>query len=393
MRMRGDRFNASLSRISLSEIQKFFELAQKTANVISFGIGEPDFDTPQVIKTAACTAMEQGYTHYTPNMGYPDLRQAIADKMRQENDVDVGAENVMVTVGACQAVHSCLNAILNPGDEVVVFEPAFSVYSAVTLMAGADSVPCRLRQENGFHVDVEDLQNAITPATKAIILNTPHNPTGVVFTEEDLKCVAECADKHGLWVIADEIYDGIIYDGGKHISFASLPGMAERTITIGGFSKRFAMTGWRLGYVVAHEELLAQAVKVHQNCVACATSISQKAGVAALTSAQIDATRMVDEYAERRDLLYSGLKRIPGLVPVKPEGTFFMFVEVSGTGLSGMHLSTALLQKGSVVVVPGIGFGTGFDDYVRFSFALSKTKISEGLERIRKVIDEEGVGK
>jgi aminotransferase len=259
------RFNERLSQVCPSEIRKFFELAQGKKDVINFGVGEPSFPTPQVICDAAKRALDEGYTHYSSNLGFMDLREAVAGKLSRENQIPVSSDHVMITLGAAQALFIALFALLNQGDEVIILEPAFNVYASVVRFCGGNPVAVSLDEASGFHVDFDRLQRAVTERTRGIVVNSPHNPTGCVFREQEIHGIAELASRRDLWVISDEVYEKIVYDENRHISIASLPGMSERTITVNSFSKAFAMTGWRIGYLAAPTPVVEQLLKVHQN--------------------------------------------------------------------------------------------------------------------------------
>jgi aspartate aminotransferase len=379
-------FNTYLPDVSSSEIRRFFELAQQSDDAINFGVGEPDFDPHPLIREAAHHAIDAGYSHYSPNMGFPDLREAIAVKLREENGIPVVMENIMVTHGAAQALFTALFALLNKGDEVIIFEPAFSLYAAATEFCGGRAVAVPLDQNNGFHIDFTVLEKAFSDRTKGIIINTPHNPTGVVFTREELERLSLLAKRFDIWIISDEIYEKIIYDDHIHHSIASFPGMFERTITVNGFSKAFSITGWRLGYMGAPEIMLEQILKIQQNSVACANTIAQRAGLAALQNAGTICEESLTRYTALRDLFCGIIHIIPGIRCFKPQGTFYAVIETSGTGLGGSELALYLLNQFGIVVVPQTAFGKTCSNFIRFSFCIPEAKIREGLERFKNGI-------
>lgn len=381
-------FNVNLKKIKPSGIRKLFDLAQGQKDLISFGIGEPDFITPAHIREAAKKALDEGYTRYTPNLGFPELRKALADKLTNKNKIPVTPEEVVVTSGGTEALFFSFYILINPGDEIIIPDPGFVVYESQVYFAGGKPVHLPLRGENNFHPDLEELKNYITPKTKAILINSPSNPTGAAFTQEELLSIAGIAKEKDLFIISDELYEDIIYDGREHISIASLPGMKERTISIFGFSKSYAMTGWRLGYLTAPSDLVKEIAKLLQNTSVCANSIAQRAGLAAIQGPQDCVKEMFSAYSERRNVLTKGLNEIRGLSCYAPEGTFYAFVNIKDTGVTSEELSMYLLEKCKVVTVPGTAFGTQGEGYIRLSFATSLEDIKEGIERIKKGIEK-----
>ncbi len=380
-------FNLNLKKIKPSGIRKLFDLAQGQKDLISFGIGEPDFITPAHIREAAKKALDQGYTRYTPNLGFPEFRQALANKLKIKNSISVTPEEVVVTSGGTEALFFSFYTLINPGDEVIIPDPGFVVYESQVNFTGGKPVHFPLRGENNFHPEVNELKSYIIPKTRAILINSPSNPTGAVFTEEELLAIANIAREKDLFVISDELYEDIIYNGRKHISIASLPGMKERTISIFGFSKSYAMTGWRLGYLVAPVNLVKEIAKLLQNTSVCANSITQKAGLAAIEGPQDCVQEMLLAYSERRNVLVQGLNEIKGLSCYAPEGTFYAFVNIKNTGMTAEELSIYLLERCKVVTVPGTAFGTQGEGYIRLSFATSLEDIKEGIRRIKRGIE------
>jgi len=381
-------FNTNLKKIKPSGIRKLFDLAQGKRDLVSFGIGEPDFITPTHIRKAAKKAMDEGYTRYTPNLGFPKFRKALAIKLNQKNKISVTPEEVMVTSGGTEALFFSFYTLLNPGDEVIIPDPGFVTYESQVYFAGGIPVNFPLRGENNFHPDLEELKNCVTLKTKAILLNSPSNPTGAAFNEDELSAIAQLAQEKNLIVISDELYEDIVYDGREHFSIASLPGMKERTISIFGFSKSYAMTGWRLAYLATEPNLVKEMAKLLQNTSVCANSIAQRAGLAAIQGPQECVKEMFTAYNKRRNVLVKGLNEIKGLSCHAPEGTFYAFVNIKETRMSTEELSMYLLEECKVVTVPGTAFGAQGEGYIRLSFATSLEDIKEGVRRIKKGIEK-----
>ncbi|WP_322800015.1 pyridoxal phosphate-dependent aminotransferase [Thermoflexus sp.] len=353
--------------------------------IIHLEIGEPDFDTPAHIKAAAVRALDEGYTHYTPAAGIPALREAIADYIRRTRGIPVGPENVVVVPGGKPIMFFAILALVEEGDEVIYPNPGFPIYESMIRFVGGRPVPLRLRMENEFRVDVEELARLITPRTRMLILNSPANPTGGVLTREDLAAIAELCLEHDLVVLSDEIYSRILYEG-EHISIASFPGMRERTIILDGFSKTYAMTGWRLGYGVMPEPLAEAVTRLMINSNSCTAAFTQIAGIAALTGPQDEVDRMVAAFRERREVIVEGLNRIPGFRCLKPKGAFYAFPNIEGTGMSSRELAAYLLEEAGVAVLSGTAFGEYGEGFLRLSFANSVENIHKALERIEKAI-------
>jgi aspartate aminotransferase len=360
-------------------------LRKEGVDVISFALGEPDFNTPRHIVEAAIEALNQGFTHYTSTPGIPELREAIAEKSKRENNIPCDASNVIVTPTKL-GIFASLLALVGKGDEVIIPDPGFVSYFQVINFAGAKAVDIRLSQENDFRLLPGHVAEAITPKTKVIILNSPGNPTGSVATRDDLIGIAELAQDHDIYVLTDEIYEKIIYEG-EHHSIASLNNMFERTVTLNGFSKSYAMTGWRLGWVLATEKIVREIQKIQQHSITCAVSFAQKGGVAALKGPQEPIQKMVAEFKARRDLMVEGINSIPGLSCSKPKGAFYAFTKFD-FDMSSVELAELLIEKAHVAVTPGPAFGKGGEGFIRFSYATSREKIVEGLKRIEKVLAE-----
>ncbi len=366
-----------------SGIRRFFDIVANMPQVISLGIGEPDFVTPPAILAAGVRSLEAGKTGYTSNSGLMELRQALADHLARLYDVHYDPETeIIVTVGVSEALHVAAVSLVESGDEVLVPEPCFVAYPAVIQFAGGQPVPVPTRYENDFQLDVADLERALTPRTRGILLGYPNNPTGAVMSRERLTAVADFAARHDLFVLADEIYDQLVY-GVAHTCFASLPGMAGRTILLGGFSKDYAMTGWRVGYACGPAELIAGLRKVHQYIIMSAPTPAQHAALAALTdpAGHQAVADMKAAYDARRRVVVDGLNRI-GLPTFEPRGAFYAFPDIRPTGLDSETFCQRLLHEHEVAVVPGEAFGAAGLGFVRLSYATAMDKIEKALERI-----------
>ena len=350
-------------------------------DVCGFGAGEPDFDTPQHIKDAAAKALADGFTKYTPSSGMPELRAAIAEKLKNDNGLDYQPSQVIVN---CGAKHSCYNAVLatsQAGDEVIIPAPYWLSYPEMVKLADASPVIVATKEENNFKITPDQFRDAMTPATKLIIINSPNNPTGSVYTREELQALAEVALEEDILMLSDEIYEKITYDGAEFVSLASLDrGIYDLTITVNGFSKAYAMTGWRLGYIAAPEPIAAAIDSIQSHSTSNPTSFAQKGALAGLKGDQSFIGEMVMAFAERRAYMYDRLTKIPGVTCVKPLGAFYMLPNVSGCGLSSTDFCTRLLDQQKVAAVPGIAFGS--DTHIRLSYACSMENIQKGLERI-----------
>jgi aspartate aminotransferase len=355
-------------------------------SVIHLEIGEPDFDTPPNIRAAAKRALDRGATHYTPTVGIPELREAIARDATARKGFNVRADRVVVVPGGKPVMFFAILALVDSGDEVVYPDPGFPIYESMVDYVGGRAVACPIRQENGFRLDPDELASLVTRRTRLLIINSPANPTGGVLTREDLERIASVARKHNLVVLADEIYGRTLYEG-EHVSIASLPGMADRTLVLDGFSKTYAMTGWRLGYAILPEKLVLPFSRLIVNSVSCTNAATQWAGVEALTGPQTAVTAMVEEFRARRDLIVDGLNAIPGISCLRPSGAFYVFPDISGTGLTGEQLADKLLYEGGVSALAGTAFGRVGRYHLRFSYANSRENIAEALKRIRTVVE------
>lgn len=353
--------------------------------VISLGVGEPDFNTPWVIRKAAINVLERKHIVYGPNKGLAPLRKAITDKIKSKHGIEYDPDKeVIVTVGGSEAIDLALRGIIDPGDEVLVVEPCFVCYAPLIELAGGVAVPVPTRLENNFKLTVEDLKDKITPRTKMLILPFPNNPTGAVMTREDLEPIAELLRSTDIMVLSDEIYSELTY-GRKHFSIIELEDMRERTIYVNGFSKAYAMTGWRLGYVSAPEPIITQISKIHQYGIMCSPYISQNAAIEALTSCDKEVTKMVDEYNIRRKYLVSEFNRL-GLTCFDPEGAFYVFPCIKSTGLTSDEFCERLLYEEKVAAVPGSAFGASGEGYMRISYAYSLKHLMEAMSRIEKFL-------
>jgi aspartate/methionine/tyrosine aminotransferase len=359
-------------------------------DIIHLEIGEPDFDTPAHVRAAAQRALDEGWTHYGPFMGLPALREAIAADATARKGFDVRADRVAVVPGGKPVMFYALMALAQAGDEVVYPDPGFPIYESMARVAGATPVPYAITQEHDFRVDLDELARLVTDRTRVLIINSPANPTGGVFTRDDIERIGELVLRHpDLVVLADEIYGRIVHDG-EHVSIASLPGLADRTIVLDGFSKAYAMTGWRLGYAILPPGLVDAFGKLVINSVSCVSSFSQVAAVEALTGPQDDVDAMVREFRARRDLIVGGLNRIPGIDCAVPAGAFYVFPRVSGAGLDGTAFADRLLREAGVCVLAGTAFGRVGADHVRISYATSRENLAAALDRIGRFVASAG---
>lgn len=376
--------NDTVSNMQPSGIRKFFDIVNQMEDAISLGVGEPDFSTPWHIREAGIYSLERGRTYYTSNAGLPELRKEICKYMKKF-DVECEADEVLVTVGGSEGVDVAMRTILKPGDEVIVPEPSFVCYKPCALLAGAIPVPLETKAENEFRITKEELLEKITPKTKMLILSYPNNPTGAVMPMENLKEIAKVAIENNIIVLSDEIYAELTYEG-KHHSIASLPGMKERTVVINGFSKAFAMTGWRLGFVVAHKTLIKAMTKVHQYAIMCSPTASQYAAVEALKNGEESIMMMVKEYDDRRKIIVDGFNKM-GLTCFNPLGAFYIFPCIKSTGMTSQEFCEKLLESQKVAVVPGTAFGDCGEGFIRVSYAYSIQEINTAMERIKAFVE------
>jgi aspartate aminotransferase len=350
-------------------------------DVIHLEIGEPDFDTPANVSEAGVVAIRDGWTHYGPAAGQPDLRQTIADYINRSRGTSYGPANVVVTPGGKPIMFFLILALLEEGDDAIFPDPGFPIYRSMIDFVGARAIPLPIREELDFRLDVDELAALITPQTKFLIINSPANPTGGVLTREDLEAIAALAVKHDLFVLADEIYSEIIYDG-DHYSIATFPGLPERTAILDGFSKTYAMTGWRLGYGVMPQDLAEQVSRLMVNSVSCTASLVQRAGIEALTGPQETVRDMVSAFRGRRDLMVEGLSSIPGISCREPAGAFYVFPNITGTGMSSKEFADRLLDDFGVAALSGTSFGEHGEGYLRLSYANSEENLAKALQRI-----------
>lgn len=372
-----------------SEIRRMFNMAQGMTDVINLSIGEPDFDTPAHIAEAAVAATRGGYHHYSVNAGFIELRRALAAKLQRDNGITVDpATELNVTIGASEALGLLMQTLINPGDEVILGQPYWPNYISHIAMAGGVPVLITTREEDGFRLLADDVRRAITPRTRAILINSPANPTGAVMGEAEIRALAEVAAQAGVYLISDEVYEKVIYDGNRHFSPGALPGAKDFVITVNSFSKAYAMCGWRVGYVAARPDLIAPLVKMQEGMASCACSVSQMAALAALEGTQAPVQAMVEQYRARRDLLVAGINAIPGLSCTNPGGAFYLFVNVKRFGRSAAEVAEELLKRAQVVLVPGTGFGPAGEGYVRIAYARDEAILREALGRIRRVAGE-----
>ncbi len=355
-------------------------------DIVHLEIGEPDFDTPGFIRSAAKQALDNGFTHYGPAPGLPALRKAIADNMSARLGVPFHQNQVVVTPGGKPIMFFVIMACVDEGDEVIYPNPGFPIYESVINFVGGKPVPLPLREEKQFRADIDELERLITPKTRMLIINTPGNPTGGILTKEDTRRIADLAVKHDLIVLSDEIYSRILYDGFEHVSITAFPGMPERTVILDGFSKTFAMTGWRLGFGIMPEELVPKVAQLQINSNSCTASFVQMAGVSALSGPQNEIDDMVKEFTRRRDVIVDGLNAIPGFRCHRPLGAFYVFPNITGTGKPSKVLADHLLEQAGVACLSGTAFGAYGEGYLRFSYANSVENITKALDRIRTAV-------
>ncbi|HLP29063.1 MAG TPA: pyridoxal phosphate-dependent aminotransferase [Candidatus Didemnitutus sp.] len=361
-------------------------------NIVHLEIGEPDFDTPPNIIQAAKDALDNGFTHYGPAAGLPEARQAIADYTNKTRGYNIwDADHVVITPGAKPIMFYGMMAVIDPGDEVIYPNPGFPIYESVINFLGAVPVPLPLREEKEFRFDVADLEARITPKTRMVILNTPQNPTGGILTREDLEQIAALAIKHDLIVLSDEIYSQVTYGDFKHTSITEFDGMQERTIILDGFSKTFAMTGWRLGYGLFPKDIAKVVAKLQTNCTSCTSSFSQMAAIEALNDRTLPFVNdFLKEFEHRRNVIVDGLNEIPGFRCLKPHGAFYVFPNITGTGMTSQQAADYLLNEAGVACLSGTAFGAHGEGFIRFSYANSIENINEALKRIRTGIERRG---
>lgn len=373
-------------KIPGSMIREMFAMQDGMTDVISFALGEPDFTAPQHVIDATVASLQRGETHYTPNAGIPALRQAVSDLYKRRG-LDYTSKEVLIGAGAISLLNLACTAMLDIGDEVLVPDPGWANYVGLMMQVGAVPVPVRMKEENGFMYDVADLKAALTPKTKMILLNSPSNPTGGVASEENLRQVAEFAKENDLYILADEIYRELLWDDEPYTSIAGFPGMKERAVVVDGFSKTYAMTGMRLAWAVAPEEVIVVMTKLLENVLSSVNEGVQWGGVAALNGSQECVEEMKRQYRRRREIIVNGLNDMKGVSCLMPKGAFYAFPNISKLGLSSREFAMRLLKEKHVVVVPGTGFGEGGEGFVRLAYATSEENIREGLRRMKEFVE------
>ncbi len=379
--------NSTVENLKPSGIRKFFDIASLYDDVISLGVGEPDFETPWHIREEGIYALERGKTIYTSNSGLKELREEICKYTLKHINVSYNPlSECLVTVGGSEAIDLAMRSMIEFGDEVIIPEPSYVAYTPTVVLAGGNPVIINLKEENEFRLTKEELEEKITSKTKILVLPFPNNPTGAIMEYSDLKDIAEVCVKHDIVVVSDEIYSALTYKG-EHVSIASLPGMKERTIMINGFSKAFSMTGWRLGYACGPEEIIKQMTKIHQFCIMCAPTNSQYAAIEALKNGEDDVLKMREAYDERRRFLIHEFKNM-GIDCFEPYGAFYVFPNIKKFGLSSDEFATKLLEQEHVVVVPGTAFGDCGEGFLRISYAYSIDSLKKALDRIKKFIEK-----
>jgi aminotransferase len=381
------KISNTANAVEPSLTRKLFNMAKEYNDVIDLTLGDPDVPPSEKIRLAACEAIMQGKTRYSANAGLPELREKIVENFENEYKLQIDPSNVIVTVGGMEALFLSLTCMINPGDEVIILAPYYVNYKQMVSMCSGVPVIVNTKEKNGFAVSTEMLEKVITDKTVAIIINTPCNPTGAVLGKESLEAIADFAKKHDIAVISDEVYRCLIYDDAKHQSIASLPEMTERTIVIDSFSKRFAMTGYRVGYAIAPTDFTAAMIKLQENVAACAALPSQYAGIAAFEQC-VDDTFIKDEFQKRRDYLYAAINDIKGLSCIKPAATFYLFVNIKDTGLDALTFAYKLLENQHVAVVPGIAYGEEYKDYVRIAYTMEIDVLKKAISRIEKFVSD-----
>lgn len=380
-----DRLSPAVKAIPPSGIRRFFDIVAEMKGVVSLGVGEPDFVTPWHIRESCVYGLQRGYTAYTSNYGLLELREEIARLMQNKFAVSYNPKNeVLITVGVSEALDLAMRALVSPGDEVLIPEPCYVSYKACVALAGGTPVPVPTSMDSEFRVQVADLEARVTPRTKILLIGYPNNPTGAVLTREELLAIAEFANKHDLIVVSDEIYGDLTYEG-THTCFSSLPGMRDRTLLLNGFSKAYAMTGWRIGYALSNPEFIAAMTKIHQYTILCAPVTAQISAIEALKNGEPQMNEMVNEYNRRRRLMVEGIRSM-GLDCFEPKGAFYIFPSIEKTGLTALEFAEELLKEEKVALVPGDAFGDCGQGFVRCSYAASYSNLSTALERMERFV-------
>ncbi len=376
----------SVRSIQPSGIRKFFDIVSEMPDAISLGVGEPDFVTPWHIRDAGIYSLEKGSTHYTSNAGITELREEICNYMNRKFSLEYNADQVLVTVGGSEAIDGCIRSVINPGDEVLIPEPSFVCYKPCTILAGGVPVPIVTEEKDEFKLTAEALEKAITPKTKLLVLPFPNNPTGAIMTKEDLEKIVEVLKNKDILVLSDEIYSELTY-GMKHTSIATLPGMYEKTVVVNGFSKSYAMTGWRLGFAAGPKEIIQAMTKIHQYAIMSAPTTSQYAAIEALKNGDEDIEKMKEEYNYRRKVVVDAFRKM-GLDCFEPRGAFYVFPSIKKFGMKSEEFCEKLLYSQKVAVVPGTALGESGEGFIRVSYCYSINNLNIALERIKKFIDE-----
>ena len=378
-----------INLLQRSKIRELFEKARKMENVISLGIGEPDFDTPEVIKDAAKRALDEGYTHYTPNAGIPEFREAIAEYYNDFYKVDVHPDNIIVTAGAYEGTYLAFQSLLEEGDDVIIPDPAFVCYVEDAKIAEAGIIRIPLREENGFRVDPDELVEIITKRTRMLVINYPNNPTGAVMKKQDVKALADIAEDYNLYILSDEPYEHFLYEGAKH--YPMIKYAPDNTILANSFSKTFAMTGWRLGFTIAPDQIIKDIIKLHAYVIGNVTSFIQIAGITALRDSRSWAglEEMRRTYAERRKVVLKNLNNMPHVTPFKPKGAFYVWAKIDPElDMSSEDFANWLLENAGVVVIPGTAFGKHGEGWIRISYATKRDQLIEAMDRMRRALSE-----
>ena len=383
--MLAERMNRLGTETAFEVLARAKAMEAEGREVIHLEIGEPDFDTPGYIIDAAKKALDKGFTHYVPSAGIPEVRKAFADFITRDRGLEVGPDNIVVTPGAKPILFFSILALVDKGDEVVYPNPGFPIYESVINFVGGKPVPIPLREEKEFSFDLDEMRGLVNEKTKLIILNSPHNPTGGSMTPADMKGVAELAEKNDAWILSDEVYSKMVYDG-KHVSIFDYPEVRDRVILLEGHSKTYAMTGWRLGYGIMPKELAAQIAKIQTNSNSCTSAFVQMAGKAAIEGPQDESLKMMAEFKARRDIFVDGLNTIPGFKCLRPKGAFYVFPNITGTGMKSKQLEEHLLAEAGVAGLSGTSFGRYGEGYLRFSYANSQENLLKALDKIRKAL-------
>lgn len=384
----GKILNNTVTNIKPSGIRKFFDIAESMEGVISLGVGEPDFPTPWNVRAAGIRSLEKGKTRYTSNKGLDMLRKEICEYTKRKYNIEYNPINeVLVTVGGSEAIDMAIRALVNPGEEVIIPQPSYVCYEPIVRLSGGVPVIIETKAENNFKVTPDELKNALSDKTKLLILPYPCNPTGAIMEKEDLEALADILKNTSTLVISDEIYAELTFGGKRHISFASVDEMKERTVVISGFSKTFSMTGWRLGYALGPKEILEQITKIHQYAIMCAPTVSQYAAVEALKNCDEAVEEMLEEYDSRRRLIVNGFNKL-GLTCREPKGAFYAFPCIASTGMTSEEFCEKLLHSKKVALVPGTAFGLGGEGFVRASYCYSVEHITEAIKRIGEFLEE-----